>query len=100
MAKIKLKLPSWIANKLGFECPGWLTMEREVEEGTSVGDFLMGMATAYPGFREAVYSPDAGLVTEQINLVINDRLLTYREIMQTGLSDGDTLTVFPLYVGG
>jgi hypothetical protein len=79
MAKVKLKVPSWIAAKLGFDCTGWFTLEQEVKEGASVADFLTAAAASYPGFREAVYNPDAGSVTEQISLVLNERLLTFRD---------------------
>jgi hypothetical protein len=100
MAKVQLKVPSWIASKLGFDCTGWFTLEQEVKEGTSVADFLTIVATAYPGFREAVYNPGAGSVTEQISLVLNERLLTVRDLSQVKLTDGDTITVFPMYFGG
>ena len=65
MIKIKLRLSSWVAAKLGDEHSGWLTLEKEVGEDSTISDFLAGMVMAYPGFRETVYNPDAGLVNEQ-----------------------------------
>lgn len=100
MAKIKLRLPSWIAAKLEVKSSGWLTLEKEVGEGSTISDFLVGMVMTYPGFREAVYNPDAGLVNEQINVVLNDRLLTFREISRAKLIDGDTIVLLPIYYGG
>ncbi len=100
MAEVRLKLPSWIAAKLGAKSSGWLTLEKEVGEGTTISDFLMGMVMTYPGFRQAVYNPDTGLVNEQVNVVLNDRLLTFREMPQTKLTDGDTIVLLPLYYGG
>lgn len=100
MPMVTLKLPSWIASKLGAKSSGWLTLEKEVAEGTTVNDFLMGMVAAYPGFREAVYNPDTGLPTEQVNFVLNDRLLTFREMTQIKLTNGDTIMLIPLYTGG
>ncbi len=100
MIKIKLRLPSWIAAKLEVKSSGWLTLEKEVGEGSTIGDFLAGMVMTYSGFRETVYNPDAGLVNEQINVVLNDRLLTFQEISQVKLSDGDIIALLPLYYGG
>jgi len=100
MPKISLKLPSWIAAKLGATSSGWLTLEKEVAEGITVSDFLMDMVLTYPGFRETVYDPDAGLATEQVNFVLNDRLLNFRELSQIRLNDGDSILLIPLYSGG
>ncbi len=97
---MKLKLPSWIAAKLGFACSGWLTLEEPVKEGTTLAGFLDGMAAAYPGFRDAAYNPAAGIVTEQVNVALNGRVLDYREISQVKLGDGDDIMLVPIYYGG
>jgi hypothetical protein len=54
----------------------------------------------YPGLREAVYSPDTGLVDKRINIALNDHFLNSREISQVKLSDGDTVFLFPSHWGG
>ena len=100
MSKVTLKLPSWIAAKLEVKSSGWLTLEKEVAEGTTINDFLMDMVVDYPGFREAVYNPDTGLPTEQVNFVLNDRLLTFQEMSKIRLTDRDTIILIPLYFGG
>ncbi len=100
MAKIKLRLPSWIAARLEAKSSGWLTLEKEVAADATINDFLAGLVKTYPGFREAVYNPEAGLVNEQITVVLNDRLLTFQEISAVKLSDGDTIVLLPLYYGG
>jgi molybdopterin converting factor small subunit len=100
MIKIKLRLSSWVAAKLGDENSGWLTLEKEVGEGSTISDLLAGIVMTYPGLREAVYSPDTGLVDKRINIALNDLFLNSREISQVKLSDGDTVFLFPLSWGG
>ncbi len=100
MPKVRLELQPWLATKLKVKSSDWLTLEQEVVEGTTVNDFLISMAVSYPNFRDSVYNPGKGLVTEQINFVLNDRLLTFQEISQTRLTDGDTILIIPLYAGG
>jgi len=100
MIKIKLKFSTWIAAKLEVENTGWLTLEREVGEGSTISDVLEGLVMTYPGLREAVYKPDTGLVDEQINVALNDHFLTSREISQAKLSEGDALIFLPSYWGG
>ena len=100
MAKINLELPSWIATKLNGKPSGRCVIEREIIVGATVNDFLMDMVATYLGFREAVYNPDTGSVTEQLSLVLNDCLLTTREILETKLKQGDTIVLIPIYSGG
>jgi len=54
----------------------------------------------YPGLREAVYSPDTGLVDKRINIAFNDHFLDSREISLAKLSDGDTILLLPSIWGG
>ena len=100
MIKIKLRLSSWVAAKLGDEHSGWLTLEKEVGEGSTISDLLAGIVMTYPGLREAVYSPDTGLVDKRINVALNDQFLNSREILRVKLSDGDTVFLFPSHWGG
>jgi len=100
MIKIKLRLSSWVAAKLGDEHSGWLTLEKEVGEGSTISDLLVGIVMTYPGLREAVYSPDTGLLDERINVALNDHFLNSREISRVKLSDGDTIILFPSHWGG
>jgi len=100
MIKIKLRLSSWVAAKLGDEHSGWLTLEKEVGEGSTISDLLAEIVMTYPGLREAVYSPDTGLVDKRINVALNDYFLNFREISQVKLSDGDTIFLFPSHWGG
>ena len=100
MIKIKLRFSSWVAARLGAENSGWLTLEKEVGEGSTISDLLAGIVMTYPGLREAVYSPDTGLVDERIIVALNDHLLDSREISRAKLSDGDTIILLPSSWGG
>ena len=93
MIKIKLRLSSWVAAKLGEEHSGWLTLEKEITEGSSISDLLAGIATTYPGLRESVFNPDTGRVDERINVALNDQVLNSRDMSQVKLNDGDTIMV-------
>jgi len=100
MIQIKLRVPSWIAGQLEAQSSDQCKLDKEVEEGTTINELLAEMSVTYPGFRETVYNPDAGLVTEQIVVALNNRLLTFQEISRMHLSDGDSIDLLPLYYGG
>ena len=100
MIKIKLRLSSWVAAKLGDEDSRWLTLEKEVTEDSTVGDLLAGLAMTYPGLRDSVFSSETGLMYERVNIALNDHLLNPREVSRIRLSDGDLIFLFPLHWGG
>ena len=98
--KIKLRLSSWIAAKVKVEHSGWLTLEKEVGVGSTISDLLVGLVVTYPSLRDAVYSPDTGLVNERINVALNDHLLNSNEVLRAKLSEGDTVILLPSSWGG
>ncbi len=100
MARVRIRLPSHIARALDPRSTGWLELEQEIGAGTTVRDLLSGLVLSYPGFRQWVFNPDVGAVNEQINVVLNDELLTFAEISETRLAEGDTVSLLPIYSGG
>ncbi len=100
MGRVRLKLPSWIATMLDEKASDWLTLEKEIEEDATISDLLTSLVATYPGFRQAVFNPDTGHLNDQINVVLNDKLLTFQEVTQTKLRDGDTIVLVPIYYGG
>ena len=100
MIRVRIRLPSHVARMPGAETTGWLELEKEMGEGTTVHELLSTLVLTYPGFRESVFNPDVGLVNEQINVVLNNELLTFAEISETGLADNDTVALLSIYSGG
>ena len=100
MIQVRLDLPSWIISQLEGQSSARYEPGKEVEEGTTLAEFLTEMTVAYPGFRESVFNPDAGSITEQISVALNNRVLTFREISEKRLSAGDNITLLPIYTGG
>ncbi len=98
---MQLKLPPWIAAALDAGASDWLTLEFEIKKGgTTIDALLKDLVANYPGFRETVFNPDTGHLNEQINVVLNDRLLSFQEVMQNRLTDGDNIVLIPIYTGG
>jgi molybdopterin converting factor small subunit len=100
MVNIHIKLPSHLARMLKADSVDWLIIEKEIAEGTTVKDLLSILVMTYPGFRKSVFNPDAGSVNEQINVVLNNELLTFEDMSHKLLADNDTVTILPMYFGG
>jgi molybdopterin converting factor small subunit len=100
MAKVQVKLPPHVAQMLNAKSSGWLVLEEETKDQTTVSSLLSSLIANYSGFRETVYNPEAGSLNEQIGVVLNEKLLTLDEISQTTLVENDSILILPLYYGG
>ena len=100
MSIVKIKLPSWVAVAIDPKAKDWLTVEKESGENTTALELLMNFAKTNSGFRQAVFNPDSSVIIDQINVILNDRLLTYQEISELKLKDNDTIMLLPIYLGG
>ncbi len=100
MGKVRLEMIPPIARMLDANASGWLLIEEEIGVGSTVGDLLASLALSYPEFRKAVFDPDTGEISEQVNIILNNLLLPLSEVTRTGINDGDNLMFLPVYSGG
>ena len=100
MSKVQLRIPPWIASMLNEPDSEWLTIEKELEEGTTIGNLLVGLALSYTDFRKVVFNPDIGRVSDQVMVFLNDSLLQGSDVTEARLNDGDSIMLLPVYAGG
>ena len=50
MGKVQLKILPWIANMLNVPGSSWLTLEREIREGATIGELLVDLAFKHTDF--------------------------------------------------
>jgi molybdopterin synthase sulfur carrier subunit len=80
------------------EAVGTKTVEREYPDGATVGAVLDALEDEYEGLAGQLLAD--GDVAPQINVLKNGREVVHLEGVETGLDDGDTLSVFPPVAGG
>ncbi len=100
MGKVRLRIPSSIADPLNEQLSDLFILEKEIGEGATMGDLLTGLARSYAGFRKVVFDPDIGKVSDQINVFLNDSLLQDTDVTGIKLNDGDSVIFLPVYTGG
>ncbi|WP_251341553.1 ubiquitin-like small modifier protein 1 [Haloplanus halophilus] len=81
------------------EAVGQKTLEREFEDGATVGEVLLTLESAYDGL-EGKLIDDEGDLQPNLNILKNGREVLHMEGTETTLEDGDTLSVFPPVAGG
>ena len=100
MNRVQTKIPPHLAEMLNAPSSGWLIIENEIAEGATVGDLLGDLVSSYTGFRQAIFNPAAGEVSEQVLIILNDNLLQGPDVINTRLNDGDSITLLTVYSGG
>ena len=78
------------------ETVGGKVVEKEFDDGSTVGDVLAALEAEYEGLdllRDGDLRP-------QINVLKNGREVLHMEGVDTRLSDDDTLSIFPPVAGG
>lgn len=100
MIEIRVRFPAFVLRTYENGKGGWVELERSIEDGTTVIQLLSDLVTSYPGFREGLFNPETGTVSEQIGVGLNNQLLTFDEITQIKLGNNDTVVILPIYSGG
>ena len=80
------------------EAVGSKFLEREYDDGATVGDVLADLEAEYEELSGQLL--DDGDLRSQINVLKNGREVLHMDGPDTALDDGDTLAVFPPVAGG
>lgn len=78
-----------------------LDMQRNVEAGTSIRQFLTQLADEYgPLFQKEIYNPQTDTLQDIIMMLLNGSSLALPKGLETKLQDGDLLVIAPILQGG
>jgi molybdopterin converting factor small subunit len=100
VGKVKLRIPQFVAYMINPGATEDFVLERELGKETTVSGLLTEFALNNSTFRQIVFNPDAGMISDQLNIVLNQQLLHLPTEMDTRLNDGDVVTLIPVYTGG
>jgi sulfur-carrier protein len=74
--------------------------EKQVKaDGTSVGSLVDDLDARFPGLKARLVT-DQGLLHRFVNVYVNDEDVRFTGALDTGLSDGDEVTILPAVAGG
>ena len=74
--------------------------EKQVEaSGTSLGSLIDDLDTKHPGLKGRLVTDD-GALHRFVNVYVNDEDVRFTGALDTGLSDGDEVTILPAVAGG
>ena len=74
--------------------------EKQVKaDGASVGSLVDDLDTRFPGLKSRLVT-DQGSLHRFVNVYVNDEDVRFTGALDTGLSDGDEVTILPAVAGG
>jgi molybdopterin converting factor small subunit len=100
MGKVQLKIPPFFAYIINPGASDWFVLERDIGKETTIRDFLTDLALNNAEFRKVIFNPDIETLCDQIDIVLNQKLLNFPSEMDIKLNDGDVVLLLPVYAGG
>lgn len=70
-----------------------------VVEGATLGEVLMNLDAAHPGFRDRLFD-DAGALRRFVNVFVADDDVRYLQGLDTPVPAGETVSIIPAVAGG
>ena len=67
--------------------------------GSSLGALIDDLESQHPGLKARLVT-DAGSLHRFVNVYVNDEDVRFTGALDTGLSDGDEVTILPAVAGG
>jgi molybdopterin converting factor small subunit len=84
----------------GVEGSERVVFDREVSEGTTVGNFIEAVASLDQGFQRAIFDGTTGTLAGHVWVILNGRLLELSGGLETRLKEGDTIRLIAGIGGG
>jgi molybdopterin synthase sulfur carrier subunit len=89
---IAVRIPTILRNYTGGE--------KQVEaNGSSLGSLIDDLDAKHPGLKGRLVTDD-GALHRFVNVYVNDEDVRFTGALDTGLSDGDEVTILPAVAGG
>ncbi len=85
--------------------PGWTpagpqAVEEAIEEGESLRSLLRRLAGRSPEFFGSIFDRETQTLSDEVAVVVNDRMDHLSRGLETALKDGDRILIFPFLAGG
>jgi molybdopterin converting factor small subunit len=97
---VSLEYYSWIATQLKGVGEEGTTVELPIEDGTTVRDLLIRLASESPKFEELVYDRSEDRIKEYATLILNGQTVELVGGLGRPLEAGDELLLLPGFSGG
>lgn len=99
MAAVSVRVWPSLTALFGAETIRSRALEVEVADGATLLDLVQRLAAAHPAFGALMFDAE-GAPTDQVSIVLNDRLPELLDGLATRLRDGDRVILVQAYAGG
>jgi molybdopterin converting factor small subunit len=104
MNRVTVEAWLWLGHELGddFESPSEMRSkkEEEVREGTTIRELLEHLARRYSPIAEKIFDLKKKTLYPNVVLTYNNQVISPYVVYDQILSQGDKITILPMYVGG
>jgi len=100
VGSVKIEVMPWITTQCGYNSPGNLIIEEEIEDGETLGSVIKRARVARRPLAECIVDPATQNVHGYISIIFNDHLISQLSAKHVRLKSGDTVRLLPTIEGG
>jgi molybdopterin synthase sulfur carrier subunit len=100
MSCVRLEVMPWLGRYFDAERLGAVILEKDVVDGTTVGDLMKEMASQNEEFGRVLFDERSGRLAPHIRVILNGRVLELAGGLEAKLKDGDTIRLVAGIGGG
>ena len=79
---------------------GKSAIEIKIDEGTSVTKLFKKLAELYGTIEENIFDKNQKIFHPNLILILNNKIMSFPEVYEKRLKDGDEIKVTPIFIGG
>ncbi|MFH0846493.1 MAG: hypothetical protein V1894_00335 [Chloroflexota bacterium] len=100
MGRIQLRISPLLASLLKNQSSGWLSLDKEIGDDTTIGDVLTDLASVNKSSRTAVFDSESGETSDQLMIMLNDTVQQLPDAIKIKLNSGDRVLLTTIFSGG
>ena len=100
IGRIRLEILPGISDAFGGQGSGHLLMQKNIEEGDTMGDLIRKLASEHKTFGDIIFDSKTNKISGFVAIVLNDRFIETQEGLDTKITDGDIVKLLRVIAGG
>lgn len=100
MGRVKLDISRSVAGMPDAPRGGWFTVERGIDEASTIKQLLTDLSREHPQVVSAIYNADLGRLRGHVMVVLNGSLMESGNVPDVTLRDGDVVVLLAAFSGG
>jgi len=97
---VQIEIFAWLTRFVGGDGGGRRFFTEEFTAGDTLEEVVRGLTRRFPELDHVLWDGDDGQLGASVEIIVNDAFLGLSHSLNTGVNDGDRITLLPAWDGG